>query len=129
MATEVKVPSLGESISEATVAKWHKKVGDAVKVDEPLVELETDKATAEVPSPVSGVLSEIVADVDSEVAIGAVLARISDGAAGAASAPAPEAAPAPSAPAAHAPAPASASTHPGSIPCHPLFANWLRKTT
>lgn len=115
MATELKVPALGESISEATVAKWFKKVGDAVKADEPLVELETDKVTSEIPSPVSGVLSEIVADVGAEVAIGAVLARISDGAAGAASAPAPEAAPAPSSP-----APAAAPAAAPSSGEHPL---------
>ena len=61
MATEIRVPTLGESVSEATIGTWFKKVGDTVKADEPLVELETDKVTVEVPSPVSGVLTEIVA--------------------------------------------------------------------
>lgn len=110
MATELKVPALGESISEATVAKWLKKVGDTVKVDEPLVELETDKVTTEVPSPVSGAIAEIIAAEGAEVAIGAVLAIIAEGAAGNASA-APAAAVAPvatPAPAAAAPAPAAA---------------------
>ena len=59
MATEIKVPTLGESVSEATVGKWFKKVGDAIKADEPLVELETDKVTVEVPAPASGTLAEI----------------------------------------------------------------------
>ena len=59
MATEIRVPALGESITEAIVGKWFKNAGDAVKVDEPLVELETDKVTVEVPAPVSGVLGEI----------------------------------------------------------------------
>jgi len=59
MATEIRVPTLGESVSEATVGTWFKKVGDTVKADEPLVELETDKVTVEVPAPASGVLTEI----------------------------------------------------------------------
>ncbi len=59
MATEIRVPALGESITEATVGKWFKQAGDNVEADEPLVELETDKVTVEVPSPVSGVLGEI----------------------------------------------------------------------
>ena len=61
MATEIRVPTLGESVSEATVARWFKKPGDAVKADEPLVELETDKVTLEVNAPASGVLGDIVA--------------------------------------------------------------------
>ena len=60
MATEIRVPTLGESVTEATVGQWFKKSGDAVAVDEPLVELETDKVTIEVPAPSAGVLSEIV---------------------------------------------------------------------
>ena len=59
MATEIRVPSLGESVVEATVGQWYKQAGDAVSADEPLVELETDKVTVEVPAPASGVLSEI----------------------------------------------------------------------
>jgi 2-oxoglutarate dehydrogenase E2 component (dihydrolipoamide succinyltransferase) len=80
MTTEIRVPALGESVTEATVAKWMKAVGDAVAVDEPLVELETDKVTLEVPSPVAGVLAEIAVGEGSDVQVGAVLGSI-DGAA------------------------------------------------
>ncbi|MGD1017412.1 MAG: biotin/lipoyl-containing protein, partial [Roseiarcus sp.] len=73
MATEIRVPPLGESISEATVGKWFKQRGDAVKADEPLVELETDKVTLEVNAPAAGVLTEIVAETGQTVAIGALL--------------------------------------------------------
>ena len=79
MATEIKVPTLGESVTEATVAKWFKNKGDAVAVDEPLVELETDKVTVEVPSPVAGTLTEIVAEEGADVEVGALLARIGEG--------------------------------------------------
>ncbi|MBK8210763.1 MAG: 2-oxoglutarate dehydrogenase complex dihydrolipoyllysine-residue succinyltransferase [Rhodospirillales bacterium] len=78
MTTEIKVPALGESVSEATVAKWMKAVGDIVAVDEPLVELETDKVTVEVPAPVAGVLAEIVSAEGSDVAVGAVLGVIGE---------------------------------------------------
>ncbi|OYW57917.1 MAG: hypothetical protein B7Y84_07700, partial [Azorhizobium sp. 32-67-21] len=71
MATEIRVPTLGESVSEATIGKWFKKPGDAVKADEPLVELETDKVTVEVPAPASGVLAEIVAADGTTVGVGA----------------------------------------------------------
>lgn len=107
MATEIKVPTLGESITEATVAKWLKAVGDTVKVDDPLVELETDKVTAEINATAAGVLSEIIAEAGAEVKIGSVLGLIAEGAVGAA--PKPAAAPAPVAPAAVAPAPVVAS--------------------
>jgi 2-oxoglutarate dehydrogenase E2 component (dihydrolipoamide succinyltransferase) len=90
MSTEIKVPTLGESVTEATVAKWFKKVGDTVAADEPLVELETDKVTVEVPAPAAGTLGEIVAAEGAEVAVGAVLGLI--GAAGAAPAKKAEAA-------------------------------------
>ncbi|HXT05497.1 MAG TPA: 2-oxoglutarate dehydrogenase complex dihydrolipoyllysine-residue succinyltransferase [Roseiarcus sp.] len=83
MATEIRVPTLGESISEATVGKWFKQRGDAVKADEPLVELETEKVTLEVNAPSAGVLSEIVADSGATVAIGALLGALSTGAAAA----------------------------------------------
>jgi 2-oxoglutarate dehydrogenase E2 component (dihydrolipoamide succinyltransferase) len=111
MATEIRVPTLGESVSEATVGTWFKKVGDTVKADEPLVELETDKVTVEVPAPASGVLTEIVAQNGETVDPGALLGQIAEGAVGTASAapaakPA-EAAPAAPAPAAAAPAPAA----------------------
>ena len=87
MTTEITVPALGESVTEATVAKWMKAVGDAVAVDEPLVELETDKVTLEVPSPVAGTLAEIIAETGSDVAVGAVLGAIAEGAAQAAKSP------------------------------------------
>jgi 2-oxoglutarate dehydrogenase E2 component (dihydrolipoamide succinyltransferase) len=106
MATEVKVPTLGESVTEATVAKWFKSAGDAVAVDEPLCELETDKVTVEVPSPVAGALSEIIAADGAEIEVGALLCLIEEGAAGAAPSAKPAAAAA--APAAAAPAPAAA---------------------
>ncbi len=78
---EIKVPQLGESVSEATVAKWFKSVGDAVARDEPVCELETDKVTLEIPAPEAGTLQEIVAAEGAEVSVGAVLALIGEGAA------------------------------------------------
>lgn len=120
MATEIRVPTLGESVSEATIGTWFKKVGDTVKADEPLVELETDKVTVEVPSPVSGVLTEIVAQNGETVGLGALLGQIAEGAAGSAGA----AAPAPAAaPAAAAPAPAvAAPAAPSAMPAAPAAA-------
>ncbi len=88
MATEIRVPTLGESVSEATVGTWFKKVGDVIKADEPLCELETDKVTIEVPAPASGVLSEITANAGDTVAPGGLLGQISDGASAGAAAPA-----------------------------------------
>jgi 2-oxoglutarate dehydrogenase E2 component (dihydrolipoamide succinyltransferase) len=110
MATEIRVPTLGESISEATVGKWFKKAGESVQADEPLVELETDKVTLEVNAPSSGILSEIAAETGQTVAIGALLGQLSGGAAAAvaAQAPAAKAAPAPVASTAMPPAPAAA---------------------
>jgi 2-oxoglutarate dehydrogenase E2 component (dihydrolipoamide succinyltransferase) len=81
MASEIKVPTLGESVTEATVARWLKKPGEAVAMDDPLVELETDKVTLEVNAPAAGVLSEILAPEGANVAVGAVLGRIGEGAA------------------------------------------------
>ncbi len=78
--TEIRVPTLGESVTEATIGKWFKQPGDAVAVDEPLVELETDKVTIEVPAPAAGVLAEIAAQDGETVAVGAVLGQIKDGA-------------------------------------------------
>jgi len=106
---EIRVPTLGESVTEATIGRWFKKAGDAVAVDEPLVELETDKVTIEVPAPFAGTLGEIVAKDGETVAVGALLGQITEGAGGAK--PAPKAAePAKSAaPAAAAPAPAQKS--------------------
>ena len=112
MAIDIRVPALGESISEATVGKWFKKAGESVRADEPLVELETDKVTLEVNAPGSGLLSEIAAETGQTVAIGALLGQLSDGAAAPAAAPAPapaaKAASAPAAATAMAPAPAAA---------------------
>jgi 2-oxoglutarate dehydrogenase E2 component (dihydrolipoamide succinyltransferase) len=79
MATEIRVPNLGESIVEATVGQWFKRAGDTVSVAEPLVELETDKVTVEVPAPASGVLSEIVVKTGETVPVGALLGAISEG--------------------------------------------------
>ncbi|MEO0666475.1 MAG: 2-oxoglutarate dehydrogenase complex dihydrolipoyllysine-residue succinyltransferase [Pseudomonadota bacterium] len=93
MTTEVRVPTLGESVTEATVATWFKKPGDAVAVDEMLCELETDKVTVEVPSPVAGTLGDIVAAEGQTVGVDALLATIAEGGA-AAAAPAEKAAPA-----------------------------------
>ena len=109
MAIEIRVPTLGESITEATVGKWFKKAGEAVRADEPLVELETDKVTVEVNAPGAGTLAEIAAETGQTVAIGALLGQISGGAAAAAPAPAaaPKAAQAPAAPTMP-PAPAAA---------------------
>src|SRR5204862_7521663 len=108
--TEIRVPTLGESVTEATIGRWFKKAGEAVAVDEPLVELETDKVTIEVPAPSAGVLGEIIAKDGETVAVGAVLGQINDGAAGAAkaAADAKAAAPAPAPAAAPAPAPKAA---------------------
>jgi 2-oxoglutarate dehydrogenase E2 component (dihydrolipoamide succinyltransferase) len=89
MATEIKVPSLGESITEATVAKWLKHPGEAVAADEPIAELETDKVTLEVPAPASGTLAEILAEEGANVPVGAVLGRITDGLAGTLTQPVP----------------------------------------
>src|SRR3954466_5916434 len=82
--TEIRVPTLGESVTEATIGRWFKKAGDPVAVDEPLVELETDKVPIEVPAPSAGTLGEIAAKDGDTVAVGALLGLINDGAAGAA---------------------------------------------
>jgi 2-oxoglutarate dehydrogenase E2 component (dihydrolipoamide succinyltransferase) len=124
---EIRVPALGESVTEATIGKWFKKPGETVAVDEPLVELETDKVTIEVPAPAAGVLADIAAKDGDTVAVGAVLGQIKEGAAGAgvavksaptatpgvsnpASPPPPQAAPA--APPKAAPAPAKSADGP-----------------
>src|SRR6187399_1954546 len=79
MSTEVKVPVLGESITEATLGQWLKKPGEAVKADEPIASLETDKVAVEVPSPVDGVMGEQVVAEGDNVEVGAVIARIEAG--------------------------------------------------
>jgi len=125
MATEIRIPTLGESVSEATVGTWFKKVGDAVKVDEPLLELETDKVTIEVPSPISGTLSEIVAQAGETVGLGALLGQVAEGAGAAAAAPAKAAEPAV---AAAAPAPVAAAAPASSMPPAPAAAKLLAES-
>src|SRR4051812_39113487 len=115
--TEIRVPTLGESVTEATIGRWFKKAGDAVAVDEPLVELETDKVTIEVPAPSAGTLSEIIAADGTTVAVGALLGQITEGAAGAAK----PAAAAPAKPAAAAPA-AAAAAAPAAVKAPPADA-------
>src|SRR5690242_748810 len=115
--TEIRVPTLGESVTEATIGRWFKKAGEAVAVDEPLVELETDKVTIEVPAPSAGVLGEIIAKDGETVAVGALLGQINDGAGAAKPAAAPAAAK-PAAAAAPAPAPA-AKAPPSDAPLAP----------
>jgi 2-oxoglutarate dehydrogenase E2 component (dihydrolipoamide succinyltransferase) len=122
---EIRVPTLGESVTEATIGRWFKKAGDAVAVDEPLVELETDKVTIEVPAPSAGTLGEITAKDGETVAVGALLGQITAGVAPAAAKPA--AAPAKAAaasPAAAAPAPAPA---PKALPTDAPLAPSVRK--
>lgn len=124
--TEIRVPTLGESVTEATIGRWFKKAGDAVAVDEPLVELETDKVTIEVPAPSAGTLSEIIAADGTTVAVGALLGQITDGAAGAKPAAAP-AKPAAAAPAPAAAAPAAAPAAPKAPPADAPLAPSVRK--
>ena len=76
--TDIQLPALGESVTEGTITRWLKAVGDEVAVDEPIVEVSTDKVDTEVPSPVAGTLTEILADEDDTVDVGAVIARIGD---------------------------------------------------
>jgi 2-oxoglutarate dehydrogenase E2 component (dihydrolipoamide succinyltransferase) len=109
--TEIRVPTLGESVTEATIGRWFKKAGDAVTVDEPLVELETDKVTIEVPSPSAGTLGDIVAKDGETVAVGALLGQINDGAAATVTKPA-QASAKPAAPAAPPPVVAVAEKAP-----------------
>ncbi len=112
MATEIKVPALGESVTSATVARWLRQAGEAVAVDEPLVELETDKVTVEVNAPVAGVLSAISADAGAEVEVGATLGVMEAGAGAPAAKPAAAPRPAPAPASKPAPAPASAPQSP-----------------
>jgi len=115
MTIEIRVPGLGESVTEATVAKWLKNQGEAVSADEPLVELETDKVTVEVPAPSAGVLSEIMVQPGTTIAVGALLGMIGEGAGAPAAAPPkpkplPSTAPAPAAKAEPAPQPVRAAS-------------------
>ena len=121
MATEVKVPTLGESVTEATVGQWLKKPGEAVKADEAIVSLETDKVAVDVPAPVAGTLGDIIAKEGETVNVGALLAMINEGASAGAAAPAPAAkaeAAAP-APTASAPAPSADEEDGGSLTLSP----------
>src|SRR6478609_9150587 len=119
MSESVSLPALGESVTEGTVTRWLKNVGDRVEVDEPLLEVSTDKVDTEIPSPVAGVIEAILVQEDETVEVGTALVTIGDGSgAGADSGSAPEAAPAeaaaPEAPAA--PAPAAAAPAPAEEP-------------
>src|SRR6266508_6198092 len=82
---DIRVPALGESVTEATIGRWFKQPGEPVKVDEPVVELETEKVTLEVPAPAAGVLSDVAAKEGETVAVGALLGHIHEGAGGAVS--------------------------------------------
>src|SRR5688572_1740879 len=117
MSESVNLPALGESVTEGTVTRWLKQVGDRVEVDEPLLEVSTDKVDTEIPSPVAGVIEQILVAEDETAEVGAPLVIIGDGSASGAAAPeaapaqeapAPAAAPAQEAPAQEAPAPAAA---------------------
>lgn len=114
MATDIRVPALGESVTEATIGQWFKKVGDTVAADEPVVELETDKVTIEVPAPSAGVLQAISANPGDTVNVGALIGAIGEGAA----APAPKA-PEPPKPAAATAAPAAPAFKPEPAPPAP----------
>ncbi|TFD48072.1 dihydrolipoamide succinyltransferase, partial [Cryobacterium sp. TMT1-2-1] len=111
MSESVNLPALGESVTEGTVTRWLKNVGDRVEVDEPLLEVSTDKVDTEIPSPIAGVIEAILVQEDETVEVGTPLVTIGDGsgaAAPAAEAPAEAAAPAAEVPSTEAPAPAEA---------------------
>ncbi len=131
MSTEIRVPTLGESVTEATIGQWFKKVGDAVAADEPIVELETDKVTIEVPAPAAGVLEAIAAQPGETVDVGALLGAIGGAGAGAAAAPV-AAAPAPAkaeVPAANAAGPEPVKPAAGtSMPPAPAAQKMLNET-
>ena len=116
MSTSVVLPALGESVTEGTVTRWLKKVGDTVQEDEGLLEISTDKVDTEIPSPVSGVIEEILVQEDETVEVGAVLAKIGDGSGASSSDDAPEAAPAEETPAPAAEEPAPAESAPAEEP-------------
>jgi 2-oxoglutarate dehydrogenase E2 component (dihydrolipoamide succinyltransferase) len=124
MATEIRVPALGESVAEATVGRWFKKPGEPVSADEPIAELETDKVTLEVNAPASGVLAEIVAKDGETVSAGALLGQIGDAASAAPPKAEAKPAPPPTAPVSPAPAlaPAPATLSPLAMPASPAAA-------
>ena len=111
MSERVTMPALGESVTEGTVTRWLKNVGDSVAVDEPLLEVSTDKVDTEIPSPVAGTLQEILVAEDETVPVGADLAVIGEGAAAPAGSPAPAAEPASGAEPLAAPAPERPEPH------------------
>ena len=119
MTVEIKVPAMGESVTEATISKWFKKEGDAVKRDEPLLELETDKVTVEVPSPTDGAIESISAQAGATVQVGALLGAIAEGKAGSTAKPA-------AAPKAEAPKPAPAAPAAASKPDTPAMPSAKR---
>jgi 2-oxoglutarate dehydrogenase E2 component (dihydrolipoamide succinyltransferase) len=122
MATEIRVPALGESVTEATVGRWFKKAGEPVKVDEPVVELETDKVALEVNSPASGILSEITAKDGETVSVGALLGHIRDDAAAASPKAEAKPVPPPAAPVSPAPAATPAPVPASAMPASPAAA-------
>ncbi|TKT82819.1 2-oxoglutarate dehydrogenase complex dihydrolipoyllysine-residue succinyltransferase [Aquamicrobium sp. LC103] len=124
MATEIRVPTLGESVTEATIGKWFKKAGDAISVDEPVVELETDKVTIEVPAPAAGTLAEITVQEGETVEVGALLGSIAEGA-GAAKKEAPKAEAPKAEQKAEAPKSAAAPAEKTSMPPAPAAAKIL----
>src|SRR5881227_3120857 len=129
MTTEIRVPTLGESVTEATIGRWFKQPGEAVAADESVVELETDKVTVEVPAPASGVLAETLAKDGETVAPGALLGQIQEGGAPAKAAPAAKPAPAKATPSApSAPPPSSPPPKPAAQkPAAEVLAPSVRK--
>ena len=126
MSIAIKVPTMGESVTEATIARWLKKVGEPVKQDEPLVELETDKVNVEVPSPAAGVLEKIEVKEGGTVAVGSVLGQVAEGAGATAAAPEAKSAAAKSAPQAKPAAKPAATTMASG---KKMMANCLSLTT
>ncbi|MFE6870716.1 biotin/lipoyl-containing protein, partial [Kitasatospora sp. NPDC057692] len=122
MAVSVTLPALGESVSEGTVTRWLKAEGERVEVDEPLLEVSTDKVDTEIPAPASGILASIKVGEDETVEVGAELAIIDDGSGAPVAAPAPVAEAAPAAPAPVAEAPAAAPAPVAEAPAAPAAA-------
>ncbi len=126
MSIEIKVPAMGESVTEATVARWFKKEGESVKRDEPILELETDKVTVEVPAPAAGAIESIAVQAGATVQVGAVLGSIAEGKGGKAAAPAPQ--PKTETPKAEAPKPAPAPAVKSEAPAMPAARRIAEET-
>jgi 2-oxoglutarate dehydrogenase E2 component (dihydrolipoamide succinyltransferase) len=124
MSIEIKVPAMGESVTEATVARWFKKEGESVNRDEPILELETDKVTVEVPAPAAGAIESIAVQAGSTVQVGAILGSIAEGKGGKAAAPTPKA----EAPKAEAPRPAPAPAAKSEAPAMPAARRIAEET-